>query len=139
MGENGGTANDGLGYGLEISSDGAQVLAGALETQTGYIFTRQPDGSYERLLLPAPITAASLNSYPLRVAAAMNDGVVALVSNETTNAPASGAVYIMGDDGAGNWSQQARLTAESWWPMTSQFGGGIHVSIGCAVVGARSP
>ena len=129
-------------FGSRVAVDGDTVVCGAplgngdSETDSGsaYVFTRDGSGVWTER---AELTASDAAGGELFGADIAVDGdtVVVVAPGDDEDGIDSGAAYVFTRDGAGVWSEHAKLRASD--AVAGQmFGGRIDISGGTVVVGA---
>jgi hypothetical protein len=122
-------------FGDSVSLSGDTALVGALGADEGaaYVFLRDGAGNWSQ---QAKLTAADAAADDFFGESVSLNGDTALVGALGAGAgEGSGAAYVFLRDGAGNWSQQAKLTAAEPAEF-DRFGDSVSLSGDTALVGA---
>ena len=144
------TAEDGVAYDYGSAtasrSDGDHAVVGAYSQRrrrrcnsgSAYIFVKNDNGTWsQQAKLTANDGAANDSLRQQRLDLDGDHAVVGARMATTTTAADSGSAYIFVNDGNGNWSQQAKLTANDA-AAGDYFGWSVSIAGDHAVVGAYS-
>lgn len=131
------TASDamrGNAFGSAVAIDGNLAVVGALQKGTAggaYIFQDNGSGDWVQLDTLAGSDATAGAQFGYSVAISGNTAIVGAWQNESS----TGAAYLFRDNGAGDWAQIGKLTANDG-AAGDRFGISVAISGSTALVGA---
>jgi len=136
---NDGAVNDWLGNSVSISGDTALVASwwdddNGADSGSVYVYVRDVQGNW---LQQAKLTAsdgAAADRFGNSVSISGNTALIGSLYDDD-NGSFSGSAYIFVNDGAGNWSQQAKLVASDT-AAGDQFGHSVSISDNTVLVSA---
>ena len=134
-------ATDGATYdlfGVSVALDGDTAVVGAssgdddngVNSGSAYVYVRDGTGNWSQQAKLLAADGAPGDAFGIRVALDGNTAVVGALSGSR-----SGSAYVFVRDGAGNWSQQAKLFVADG-AADDFFGGSVALDGDTAVVGA---
>jgi len=138
------TASDGAAnhyFGSSVSLSGDTAVIGArgdadngADSGSAYIFVDDGAGNWSEQdkLLPADGAGGDLFGFSVSITA--DKAVIGANANDDAGTQ-SGSAYIFVNDGAGNWSQQAKLTASDA-AAGDEFGNSVSISGNTALIAA---
>ncbi len=134
-----GVSGDTFGYSVAVAGDTA-VIGAVGDDDNGdtsgsvYVFTRDGAGNWSQQAKLTASDATAFHRFGHSVAVAGDTAVIA-ANGDGDNGIAAGAAYVFTRDGAGNWSQQAKLTASDA-AASDRFGRSVAAMGDTAVIGS---
>jgi hypothetical protein len=128
-------AGNGHNFGASVAIDGNTAAIGAIlkgTTGGGYIFRDNGAGDWTQVDLLTPDDAMNGDQFGYSIAISGNTAVVGAWKNNASR----GKAYVFRDNGAGDWTQIAKLTADDAM-AGDQFGVSVAISGTTALVGAH--
>ena len=125
-----GISEDTIVIGVEYDDDNSKSQSGS-----AYVFDRSEDHWIQQAKLTAGADAASRDFFGSAVAI-FNDTIVVGAVNDDTTVWDSGSAYVF-TRSDGNWSQQAKLTADDDRRARDEFGSSVAISKDTIVIGAH--
>ncbi|MCP5094729.1 MAG: hypothetical protein GY943_04170 [Chloroflexi bacterium] len=129
-------------FGQDVSIDGDLIIIGAdlddgsgADSGSAYVFVQDSQGIWSQEAKLTADDGAAGDGFGLRVAVNGHTAVVSAISDDD-NGSSSGSVYIFVRDSQGNWSQEAKLTADDG-AADDKFGFAIGISEDTVVIGAN--
>jgi hypothetical protein len=122
-------------FGSAVAIDGQTAVIGAMlkgEVGGAYIFRDNGAGDWQQVDILAGSDTTMGADFGASVAIAGNTAIVGAWQNDLGR----GAAYVFRDNGAGDWAQVAKLTANDAMPG-DQFGASVAISGNTALVGAN--
>jgi hypothetical protein len=122
-------------FGSSVAIDGQNAVIGAMlrgDVGGAYIFRDNGTGDWQQVDILAGNDATMGANFGVSVAIAGNTAIVGAWQNDLGR----GAAYVFRDNGAGDWTQVAKLSANDAMPG-DQFGGSVAISGNTALVGAH--
>jgi len=131
---------DQFGGSVAVSGDTAVIGASydddnGVESGSAYVFTRDGAGVWTEVAKLLPADGAGLDWFGRSVAVSGDTAVIGALGDDD-NGVISGSAYVFTRDGAGVWTEQAKLLAADG-AEGDDFGVSVAVSGDTAVIGAR--
>ena len=139
------TASDGASgdwFGRSVSISGDYAVIGALfdddngfESGSAYVFERDEFGNWSETQKLTAFDGAEGDWFGRSVSISGDYAVIGAPRYDDDNGSNSGSAYVFERDGAGNWSERAKLTASDG-AASDYFGSSVSISGDYAVIGA---